>query len=105
MENVLVITKDIMEGRQVGMEGGYERYSVSVLLVVRFLLEDLGSGERTNFVNGLLGCPGTVSPGHETFLQVPGMGGKVCILGADPAKSEGLAVGDAGLAVTGVAAG
>lgn len=87
------------------MEGGHERYSVSSLLVVTFLFEDFRSGERTNFVNCLLDCPSAMSPGTEMSLQIPGMVGKVRVLGADTAKSEGLTVSDAGFAVTGVAAG
>ena len=86
------------------MEGGHEGYSVSSLLVT-ILFEDFRSGERTNFVNCLLDCPGTMAPGTEMTLQIPGMVGKVRVLGADTAKSEGLTVGDAGFAVTGVAAG
>lgn len=41
----------------------------------------------------------------EMSLQVPGMGGKVRVFRADTAKSQGLTVGDAGFAVTRVAAG
>ena len=87
------------------MEGGHEGYSVSGVLVVLFLLENIRSEERTNFVDGLLDYPSTMAPGYEMSLQVPGMGGKVRIIGADTAESEGLTVRDTGFAVTGVAAG
>ena len=87
------------------MEGGHEGYSVDGLLLATFLFEDFRSGERTNFVNGLLDCPGTMASGTEMSLQITGMVRKVRVLGADAAKSESLTVGDAGFAVAGMAAG
>lgn len=87
------------------MECGHKGYSISSLLVVAFPFEDFRSRERTNFVDGLIDCSGPMAPGTEMSLQVPSMGGKVSILRADAAESEGLTVRDAGFAVTGVAAG
>ena len=46
-----------------------------------------------------------VASGTEMSLQVPGMGGKVRVFRADTAKSQSLTVGNAGFAVTRVAAG
>ena len=87
------------------MESGHEGYSVSDVLLVGFRFENFRSGERTNFVDGLLNSPGTVAPGCEMSLQVPGMERKLRILRADTAKSEGLTVRDTGFAVAGMAAG
>lgn len=72
--------------------------------MVSFLSENIRSRERTNFVNGLLDCPSTMSSGHKMILQVPSMGRKVRIVRADTAESEGLTIRDAGFAVTGMAA-
>ena len=87
------------------MECGHKGYSVSGLLVVAFPFEHFRSGERTNFVDGLIDRSGPMASGTEMALQVPGMEGKVRVLRADTAKPESLTVGDAGFAVAGVAAG
>ena len=87
------------------MKCGHKVYSVSSFLVVAFAFENFRSRERTNFVDGLIDGSSPVASRTEMSLQVPGMGGKVRVFRADTAKSQGLTVGDAGFAVTRVAAG
>ena len=84
------------------MEGGHKGYSVGSLLVVAFLFNNFRFGERINFVDSLLDCSGTMALGTEMSLQVPGIRGKVRVLRADTAKSEGFTVGDTSFAVMGV---
>ena len=89
------------------MKCGHKGYSVSSLLVLAFPFENFRSRERSNFVDGLIDGSNPLASGTdlEMFLQVPGMGGKVRVFRADTAKSQGLTVGDAGFAMTRVAAG
>ena len=56
------------------MEGGHKGYPVTGVLVVSFLLENIRSGERTNFVNGLLNHPSTMPSSDKVIFQVPSMG-------------------------------
>ena len=86
------------------MKCSHHREYVSRLLVRDFLLENFRPGNGTHFRDGLLDSFGTVSSGYKMHLQVPGMGGKVRVFGANAAESESLAVCDARFAVTGMAA-
>ena len=55
------------------MEGSHKGQPVSGGLGRSLLFEDIGSKERTNFVNGLCDFSSAVTPRCEMFLEISGM--------------------------------
>ena len=105
MKDMVIVISNLTEGRELGVEGGYQGNFGDRNCGHGLFLQGCVSGDGFGSGNGLFNPASAVSPGHQVVLEYLCMTGEIRIIRTNPSETKGLAESYPRLAVARVAAG